>query len=105
MPRCLQFSNDFTSTDGTTYVVHYGTELALETCSTVDGNNIVMSSAEYEILSNNVAQTFLSELFDPSFITIEQYQMLFMLGLTTPLFAFIVAWGYQTVIGFMTKQH
>jgi hypothetical protein len=63
-----------------------------------------MSSAEYEILSNNVAETFLSTLLDPSFITSEQYQMLFMLGLTTPLFGYIVAWGYQTVIGFMTKN-
>jgi hypothetical protein len=103
MPKCLEFANNF-SESGTDYVAYFATELDVSSCSTVDGNNIILSSAEYEILSNNVAQTFLTELFDPSFITTEQYQMLFMLGLTTPLFGYIVAWGYQTVIGFMTKH-
>jgi hypothetical protein len=103
MPKCLEFSH--TDTSGAQSLdVFYSSELDLVNCASFANSDVVMSPTEYEALLNNASETFLTHLFNPSFITTDQYQMLFMLGLTTPLFGYIVAWGYQTVISFMAKN-
>lgn len=54
--------------------------------------------------SDPVALT-VEDLFNPQFVTTEQYQMIFSLFFSLPLIVYLVAWGYQTVINFATKDN
>lgn len=104
MAKCLQFSNTSIANGGQEYVTYFADELDLSTCGNGAGQQVILTAAEYVRLENNGAENFLSSLLDPSYISTADYEMIFMLGFTTPLFAYFVAWGYQTVISFMTKH-
>jgi hypothetical protein len=43
-------------------------------------------------------------LVDPSFFSTADYQTVFMFGFALPVTGYLVAWGYQTVINFATKE-
>jgi hypothetical protein len=47
---------------------------------------------------------FLRAFIDPSFFETSQYVQIFNLGFSLPVLAYIVAWGYQVVINFATKD-
>ena len=46
----------------------------------------------------------LDKYLDPAYLSVEAYQDLFTLGFTIPLITYLVAWGYQEVITFATKD-
>ena len=104
MAKCLQYSDTSFDSSGQEYERYFANELELSTCGDGAGQQIILTGTEYVRLKNNAAENFLSSLFDPSYISTADYEMIFMLGFTTPLFAYFVAWGYQTVISFMTKH-
>lgn len=47
---------------------------------------------------------WLRAFIDPSFLDATQYQQIFMFGFTLPVLVYLVAWAYQTVINFATKE-
>ena len=47
---------------------------------------------------------FLERIFDPAFLSPADYEMLFSLGLSTPVLAYLVSWAFQTVISFISKD-
>jgi hypothetical protein len=105
MSKCLTFSHITTDTNGQEYSVYFNDFNILETCGDSSINDhVVMSGMEFIKLQSSGAENFLTALMDPSYISTGQYQMLFMLGITTPLFGYFVSWAYQTVINFMTKN-
>lgn len=46
----------------------------------------------------------LDRFLDPAYLTTENYQLLFYTGFSLPLIIYLVAWGYQVVINFATKD-
>jgi hypothetical protein len=106
MPQCLTFSHNTTDSNGQEYAVYLADFNELGTCgdSSID-EHVIMSGMEFIKLQSSGAENFLTALMDPAYISTGQYQMLFMLGLTTPLFGYFASWAYQTVINFMTKDY
>lgn len=47
---------------------------------------------------------FLERIFDPSFLSPENYQVLFSLGFSMPLVAYLTAWAFQTVVSFINHK-
>jgi hypothetical protein len=104
MPKCLVYSDTFTDGGGVTRESYFAQLQEISTCANSPDQYVILTSSEYTTLQENGVENILTAFIDPSYITQAQYETLFMLGLTTPLFAYFVAWGYQTVISFMTKN-
>lgn len=103
MASCLEYKGQETSSSGEVFEVYYAQLRDVATCNSIPDTQIVMDNTEYQGLINNAAESFLTALIDPSYLSTADYELIFMFGFTTPLFAYFVAWGYQTVISFMTK--
>ncbi|MFN6261172.1 MAG: hypothetical protein ACK4XG_00025 [Chromatiaceae bacterium] len=58
----------------------------------------------YVLVTPTDSIAFLERIFDPSFVTPEQYETMFQLGFVTPVLAYLVAWAFQTVINFLEKD-
>lgn len=106
MAQCLTFSyTTCGSTCGTanviTYQVYEDTSTTLANC-TGTGDQIFMSAVEYQTLVTN--QAISANLYNPDFLTQPELQTAFGLGFTIPLIVYLVAWGYQSVIEFATKD-
>lgn len=104
MAECLRFYQTTIGSNSQSYDVYYSETYDIETCTTIANSKVILNPYEYESLVDSSAGEVLRVLTDPSMISTTDYEMLFMLGLTTPLFAYFVAWGFQTVISFMTKN-
>lgn len=71
----------------------------------LDANQDTTLCAEFVLLSpGEYSGLSFMDIFDPSYLTTEQLQGLFMLGISTPIIAYLSAWAYQTVINFATKD-
>lgn len=47
---------------------------------------------------------WLRAFIDPDFLDTAQYQILFVSGFSLPMICYLVAWAYQSVINFATKD-
>jgi hypothetical protein len=105
MPKCLEFSHNTTDSNGQEYSVYLNNSLSVETCGDSNLNeSVIMTGAQFSDLKNFGGENFLTALMDPSYISTADYQMIFMLGLSTPLLGYMVSWAFQTVINFITKD-
>lgn len=48
--------------------------------------------------------TFLERVFDPAYLSSDDYQALFLTGLTLPLICYLTAWGFGQVIHFLNNR-
>lgn len=60
--------------------------------------------AGYWLVTPDDKITFLERIFDPAFVSLDDYQMLFTAGFTLPLIAYITAWAFQSVISFLNQK-
>lgn len=67
-------------------------------------NATVENCTGFILLESSDSLHFINRLFDPNFLTTEDYMTVFQLGISTPLVAYLTAWAFQTVINFATKD-
>ncbi|MBJ92451.1 MAG: hypothetical protein CL577_07595 [Alteromonadaceae bacterium] len=56
------------------------------------------------LLESSDSLHFINQLFDPNFLTEADYSLLFQLGVSMPVMAYLVAWGFQVVINFLSQR-
>ncbi|NRQ42607.1 hypothetical protein HRH59_08465 [Rheinheimera sp. YQF-2] len=56
------------------------------------------------LLESADSMHFINQLFDPNFLTEAEYTVLFQLGVTMPVMAYLVAWGFQVVINSLSEK-
>lgn len=67
-------------------------------------DSTVEACTGFVLLESADSVHFINQLFDPNFLTESDYQIVFQLGITLPILAYMTAWAFQTVINFATKD-
>lgn len=67
-------------------------------------DSTVEACTGFVLLESSDSVHFINQLFDPNFLTESDYQIVFQLGITLPILAYMTAWAFQTVINFATKD-
>jgi hypothetical protein len=106
---CYHYSNSINSGE---YLVYWDDYISLENCSTGDATSVVMTPSAHTILeytaslaTSDSSSGTIDPVYDPLYFTTEDYQQLFMLGFALPMIVYLVAWAYQSVINFATKDN
>lgn len=101
MARCVLYSYTAENPDspGSYFEVYEQVSTPLDTCG-VDNTQerVVMPVSEF------TGEVSMSVIFDPDYLSVEQKQEIFVSTFSLPLIVYLVAWAYQTVINFATKD-
>lgn len=70
----------------------------------VDNVSSMTACNGYVLITPDDKIAFLERIFDPNFLSAENYQLLFSLGFFTPILAYLCAWAFREIIVFIEER-
>lgn len=80
-------------------------------CAQPDANGYLVATATpldqcqgFIVLEAADSLPLIADIFNPNFLTTNEYQVLLVLGISLPLIGYITAWAFQTVVSFISRR-
>jgi hypothetical protein len=70
----------------------------------VDNVSSLTACTGYVLVTPDDKIAFLERIFDPNFLSADNYQLLFSLGFFTPVLAYLTAWAFREIIVFIEER-